>query len=237
VILSIPQLDLLDVANTLEWIFIILFPNYNLGQGLNDIYQNSVLIGLCEPLVQYCGFGPNPCCEGKNFLSIFFFLSLCFSFLSEGNCGDSCVFWTKNYLSMDKPGIGRFVVFMGIQSLISFTILLLIDYRILSKVWYFIKISGQSNSRNLNQSENNTISSIVPIRDTLQIPNITNEDDDVKEEAERIRSSPDHVLMETDVLVLNQVEKVYHGAFHAVDQISVGVKQRECFGLLGVNGA
>jgi ATP-binding cassette subfamily A (ABC1) protein 3 len=89
----------------------------------------------------------------------------------------------------------------------------------------------------LNQSENNTISSIVPIRDTLQIPNITNEDDDVKEEAERIRSSPDHVLMETDVLVLNQVEKVYHGAFHAVDQISVGVKQRECFGLLGVNGA
>jgi ATP-binding cassette subfamily A (ABC1) protein 3 len=65
VILSIPQLELLDVANILQWIFLILFPNYCLGQGLTDIYQNAFLNKLCEPLVPYCAFEPNPCCKGK----------------------------------------------------------------------------------------------------------------------------------------------------------------------------
>ncbi len=174
----------------------------------------------------------------KFFFVVVFFLRI-FSvlFFSEDNCGDSCVYWTSNYLAWSKPGIGRFVTFMGIQSLISFTLLLLIDYRILSEVWYFIGSIGQPNNRPLYQNGNSTVSAIVPIRETLQIPGITHEDNDVLEEEERIRTSPNHVLMETDVLVLSQVEKVYHGSFHAVDQISVGVKQRECFGLLGVNGA
>jgi len=69
VILSIPQLELLDTANLLEWIFLILFPNYSLGQGLNDIYQNSVLNDFCVPLSQICSWEPNPCCKGK---SLFF---------------------------------------------------------------------------------------------------------------------------------------------------------------------
>jgi hypothetical protein len=72
VILSIPQLGLLNVADILEWIFIVLFPNFSLGQGLNDIYQNSALNDLCQPLVQYCVFGPNPCCKGKTFVSSLF---------------------------------------------------------------------------------------------------------------------------------------------------------------------
>lgn len=63
------------------------------------------------------------------------------------------------------------------------------------------------------------------------------DDDDVAAESERIKNSSPNELMATDVMVLNDVEKVYHGSFHAVDQISVGVKHGECFGLLGVNGA
>lgn len=111
------------------------------------------------------------------------------------------------------------------------------DYRLLSKVGYFIRGGDRSKGRRSNQLGTNTISSIVPIRESLQIPNMSNDDDDVAAEAERIKSNANDVLMETDVLVLNEVEKVYNGSFHAVDQISVGVKQRECFGLLGVNGA
>jgi ABC-type glutathione transport system ATPase component len=122
---------------------------------------------------------------------------------------------------------------MGIQSIVSFTILLFIDYRIISKIWYFIGFSGQ----NFNNLGNNTVSTIVPIVDNVQIPNIVHEDEDVTEEAERIKAISNHEIVGTDVLVLNQVEKIYHGAFHAVDQISLGVKQGECFGLLGVNGA
>jgi len=217
VILSIPQLDLLDVADLLEWIFIILFPNYNLGQGLNDIYQNSVLNDLCAPIVQFCPFFPNPCCKDT--------------------CGSNCVYWTTNYLGWDKPGIGRFIVFMGIQSIVSFTILLFIDYRIISKIRYFICGPVQYDRSTVNQFRNNIISTTVQVTDNVQIPNVNHEDDDVVEEAERIKNTHTFVLTETDVLVLNQVEKVYNGMFHAVDQVSLGVKQRECFGLLGVNGA
>jgi ABC-type glutathione transport system ATPase component len=126
---------------------------------------------------------------------------------------------------------------MSIQSAFSFIMLLLIDYRIISQVWNFILNICQPNERLLYQNGNDNGSATTMPRLTRQISNIAHEDEDVIGEEERIRTSPDHVLMETDVLVLNQVEKVYHGSFHAVDQISIGVKQRECFGLLGVNGA
>ena len=224
VILSIPQLDLLDVARVLEWIFIILFPNYCLGQGLNSIYKNAVLIELCEPLVPLCDFIPNPCCKGK--------------------CGSTCVDFTSNYLDWQSPGIGRFVAFMAIQSFVFCTILLCMDYRVFAKLWYFLKrvccvrpVHYDSlNNPAADDSVSNIPSAIAGNVNRGLIIN-TDEDDDVREEADRIQATPPQTLMQTDVLVLNQVAKIYNGKFRAVDQLSVGVKQSECFGLLGVNGA
>jgi hypothetical protein len=155
---------------------------------------------------------------------------------------------------------------MGIQSIVSFAILLCIDYKIFPKIQGLFCHGFQINHQNYAHLENNNtenptnsvISSIVPVSNRAQIENITTEnpttcvvpiltvcriediaeqDNDVVEEAERILSTPNHVLMQTDVLVLNQVAKIYHGSFFAVDGLSVGVKRRECFGLLGVNGA
>jgi ABC-type glutathione transport system ATPase component len=129
---------------------------------------------------------------------------------------------------------------MGLQSIISFSILLLNDYQIFSKIWFFLHYGFRYNNRTYARLQDNTtnhaVSAIVQVEDNIRISD-TNEDDDVKEEAERIQNTPSHVLMQTDVLVLNQVEKIYNGAFHAVDRLSVGVKRSECFGLLGVNGA
>jgi hypothetical protein len=77
VILSIAQLELLDVAHALEWVFLILFPNYCLGQGLNDIYQNFMVLPICKEVSALCILGPNPCCKSKfrkviiNFISEF----------------------------------------------------------------------------------------------------------------------------------------------------------------------
>lgn len=125
---------------------------------------------------------------------------------------------------------------MSIQSVVSFTLLLLIDYRIFSKIRYYAQLIFRGNN-NYTSVESNTVSSIAIVDERVQVNNVSHEDDDVKAEAERIRGSSNDELMETDVMVLNHVEKVYHGSFHAVDQISVGVKHGECFGLLGVNGA
>nr|XP_034356614.1 retinal-specific phospholipid-transporting ATPase ABCA4 isoform X2 [Arvicanthis niloticus] len=63
---------------------------------------------------------------------------------------------------------------------------------------------------------------------------VFDEDDDVAEERQRVMSGGN----KTDILKLNQLTKVYSGASSpAVDQLCVGVRPGECFGLLGVNGA
>lgn len=123
---------------------------------------------------------------------------------------------------------------MAIQSVVMFAILLLNDYRVFSKFWSLC-CRGLSRGPTYNQFDANG-------HDTLDggvasARAAAGDDDDVRAEADRIRSAHTGELMQTDVLVLDQVERVYNGTFHAVDKVSVGVKHGECFGLLGVNGA
>ena len=68
-----------------------------------------------------------------------------------------------------------------------------------------------------------------------QLSNI-DEDDDVAKERDRIKNTPLAQLQATDSLILHELRKFY-GNFLAVDHLSVGIPQGECFGLLGVNGA
>ena len=49
-------------------------------------------------------------------------------------------------------------------------------------------------------------------------------------------NTPMSVLLDRDALVLTELTK-YYGQFKAVDSLSVGIPQGECFGLLGINGA
>ena len=58
------------------------------------------------------------------------------------------------------------------------------------------------------------------------------EDEDVALERQRLSSGG----AQSDTLVLDSLYKQY-GPFVAVDHISVGVPEQECFGLLGQNGA
>src|SRR6218665_4015530 len=62
------------------------------------------------------------------------------------------------------------------------------------------------------------------------------EDSDVANERQRISSNPIQELAKTDPLVIHDLTKLY-GNFMAVNQLSLEVSQKECFGLLGVNGA
>nr|CAD7448665.1 unnamed protein product [Timema bartmani] len=62
------------------------------------------------------------------------------------------------------------------------------------------------------------------------------DDSDVAEERAKIRMGNPDILRKTNDLLLSDVSKFY-GSFQAVDQLCVGVKRGECFGLLGVNGA
>ncbi|CAF3347478.1 unnamed protein product [Rotaria sp. Silwood1] len=82
----------------------------------------------------------------------------------------------------------------------------------------------------------------IPDRGCVRTPKnlkSLNEDDDVAAERERIYSDPNNTSY--DVLRMVNLVKVYGWIFGknftAVKQTCVGVKQGECFGLLGINGS
>ena len=72
-----------DTADLLDWVFIILLPNYNMGQGIANLYNNHNYVDLCynkfpptlnqtkgkEGLDKICEFAKQsnnsvPCCKG-----------------------------------------------------------------------------------------------------------------------------------------------------------------------------
>ena len=63
------------------------------------------------------------------------------------------------------------------------------------------------------------------------------EDNDVRAERNRINQLTMSDTGNTDKVILRELTKFYNGTFLAVDRLSLGIPEGECFGLLGVNGA
>lgn len=143
-------------------------------------------------------------------------------YLFAENCGYRCSEWQENVLAWESPGIGRAVVFMGIQGVVFFAILFFIESGFAQK--WSQKIMASSNEADLPSDLEMGLDSASP------------EDSDVLAEAERVKQTPFQDLVQADSLVLKEIRKFY-GQFLAVDNVSVGIPQGECFGLLGVNGA
>ena len=68
-ILTNPSLGLLSVADKIEWVFYIFFPNFCLGKGVQDIYVNYQNAKTCDNPVPCALFKArnltHPCCFGK----------------------------------------------------------------------------------------------------------------------------------------------------------------------------
>lgn len=64
-------------------------------------------------------------------------------------------------------------------------------------------------------------------------PNTENDDEDVIVENSRVKSGE----AGGDLIVLNDLSKVYPNGKCAVDRMSLGIPRGQCFGLLGINGA
>ncbi|XP_047145843.1 phospholipid-transporting ATPase ABCA3 isoform X2 [Hydra vulgaris] len=214
-ILSLPSLNLLDVANILKWVFLVL-PNYCLGQGIIDIFNNYQYNTIFDKALQMCidelrkqlPFLPSPKIK-----------ELCLTFTKEMFANQSVTFQT-NYLSWYNPGIGRSLVFMVIQAVIFFALVLFIEYRVLKRFISVIK------SRFLNRNQEKHL-----VQPGIQL------DEDVLMEQIRVEQGD----ISNCVLKLNGLTKVYGSKFGeeflAVDNISLGIQYGECFGLIGQNGA
>nr|UOU03312.1 ATP-binding cassette subfamily A3-1 [Brachionus rubens] len=210
-ILSLPTLNLLDVSIALEWVFLIIFPNYALGQGTVDLYDNYNKIKLCSNFEIFCSSFPNQCCRYANKGK-------------EKPCGENdCLYWSQDYLNWEKPGLKRFFIFMTLQFIIQFGIILLYESGYLRKIRYFFTTNSEE-------------SKPVVVDQQLELEKEHGDiqkDDDVTQEETRISNKK---YLDDEFFVVNGLTK-YYSNFMAVKGISFTLKPSECFGLLGVNGA
>lgn len=213
-IMRIPFLNVVDVAEALDWTFMVVFPHYCLGMGFSNFYVNKLDLDFCFNqginLPAFCPDPQNPCCKDCS--------------------GEFCLAWEENFLAWDYPGIGRNVFFMCIQCLVYFGLTLVIEYQLPQKLAYYIKGPGvnttpQTAYLDTHGVENGNSAGSLNRQMSL-------EDSDVSLEQQRVREG----RARYETLVLDDLYKEY-GAFVAVNRLCVGVPEQECFGLLGQNGA
>ncbi|XP_062564160.1 phospholipid-transporting ATPase ABCA3-like [Armigeres subalbatus] len=180
--------DLLHVAHGLEWGFMI-FPLFALSHALSNMNIAAATLQICDT---QCAIIP-----GCNEIVICELFPNC--------CG-------INIFSFEPTGISRNLLFMTGLGILSFALLLIIEYRLFNKVF-----------------KNSTAGKSPPALDLAEV------DTDVMLEKERVSQMTMSEIGATN-LVLRDVSK-YYKSFLAVNQISVSIEHSQCFGLLGVNGA
>lgn len=124
-----------------------------------------------------------------------------------------CLDFQSNYLSLEEPGIGLFLIYSVISSVLYWTLLTLIEYDSFAKF------------KKLFQRNQVTKPADGQVKD-----------DDVVAEKKRIDLLVQNFGQSDSPLIVNHLVKQY-GSFTAVNDISYSIKRGECFGLLGINGA
>ncbi|KAL3284408.1 hypothetical protein HHI36_018568 [Cryptolaemus montrouzieri] len=119
----------------------------------------------------------------------------------------------KNHFQWSQPGITSNIVYMFLFGTIVFCLIIMIDYKM------FNLILEKLNSRKRK----------YPVT-------VPYEDSDVSNEKMKIRNASESQLRQVYTLALKDVTR-YYGDFLAVNGLCLGIKEYECFGLLGINGA
>uniref|UniRef100_A0A1Y9GL18 ABC transporter domain-containing protein n=1 Tax=Anopheles arabiensis TaxID=7173 RepID=A0A1Y9GL18_ANOAR len=187
-LLRFEGIDLDDVADVLEWIFLF-FPSFSLTQSMNALNMVGGREALCQRACEQITF----CTEALKCA------------LVPQCCGTSAFTFDQ------QTGINRNLLFFAGIGVVSFAIILLVDYRVAKKLF-----SRSANGVTMSSDQGET-------------------DSDVLEEKRRIAACSSGELASYN-LVLKELSKNY-GKFVAVNKLSVGVRHSECFGLLGINGA
>lgn len=198
------------------------------------------------------------CHPSRGLLKAIVLTARCVS-VSTGNCGDKCSTYTDDYLGWQLPGVGRPLIFLAIQTVVFTCILFAIEAGHTScslaslcacaakalpsrpeiinqlptphipRMIADIGSGGEAGRMDDDDEENDVIRRVVSANIAAD------EDDDVVAERDRILAMPVKTL--GDTLIIKELDKFYGEGFHAVDRLTLGVPEGECFGLLGINGA
>ncbi|CAG7819982.1 unnamed protein product, partial [Allacma fusca] len=136
----------------------------------------------------------------------------------ESKC---CTLFQDSYFSWHELGIGKQLTSLFIFGLICIFLLAMSESGVIRKMR--IKIEKYKSSRR---------SVFKQIYETMELSDV-----DVANENRRITHATITTLALTDALIIKGLTKMYKGKFTAVDNLNLGVKKGEIFGLLGINGA
>ncbi|KAL0993447.1 hypothetical protein UPYG_G00108010 [Umbra pygmaea] len=112
-IMTIPELNLLDLSRILDKVF-LLFPNYCLGMSFSQFYQNYELLSFCMS---------NP--------------------IATRVCKAWNITYQEDYFSMSEPGVGRFLLAMSVQGLVFITLLFVIELQCVKTLHRFLSHLGR----------------------------------------------------------------------------------------------
>lgn len=182
-VLQLPSLESEKEAEICHYIFMVL-PTYTLAYSLIDQNTNYATRKLCTE-----------------------------SAIVQAKCAQDNITYTANALDWERPGIGQMALYMFLEGLLLFSLVLFIEVKFF--LGGFLKKSdGTSQSQKRAQ-----------------------EDEDVQNQRACINEMTPEAIQKQSV-VLKDLTKVYGGTnVTAVDHLCLGIPRGECFGLLGINGA
>uniref|UniRef100_A0A8D2DXF3 ABC transporter domain-containing protein n=1 Tax=Sciurus vulgaris TaxID=55149 RepID=A0A8D2DXF3_SCIVU len=127
----------------------------------------------------------------------------------------------KNIYAWESLGIGKYLAALAISGPVYIILLFLVETKV------FRRLKARLSNFFLKQK-------LVRLLKSASVP----EDQDVEEEAKTIKNYLE-TLRKTNPLVVKEVSKVYNKEVPllAVNKVSFTVQAKECFGLLGINGA
>ncbi|GBN11781.1 Retinal-specific ATP-binding cassette transporter [Araneus ventricosus] len=194
------------------WILRTLFPTFSLSYGFGNLFGIAFTNSFCDSIPSteldfYCNL---PTIDDRDVL-----FKCC-----KKICKDECL-KSSDFLTWDIHACGRDALFLCIHGFIFFSLVLLFEMKIMAVLLRTIRFRWRRwRNRNLLIVQENII-----------------EDSDVLREEERVRNL---IATETgsgrEALVLSDLTKLYKN-FYAVNRLTFGIHEEECFGLLGVNGA
>mmetsp|Transcript_3325 Transcript_3325/g.10183 ORF Transcript_3325/g.10183 Transcript_3325/m.10183 type:complete len:488 (-) Transcript_3325:183-1646(-) len=181
--------------------------------ALHGRYTNYMVHKYKDDITSQLGLGTTISCDDlKSLLDSG-------SQLSQYKCED-------NYLALEYPGIGKYLLSLSLQAVGYSVILILIELNIIALVAKVL-------------SEALDLNAMFAPRRVESAEGAGGEDEDVVAERRRVSGGGGD---DDDIVVIEDLTKVYKlpwcsGDVEAVQGLSMGVGRGECFGLLGVNGA
>ncbi|XP_070198704.1 phospholipid-transporting ATPase ABCA3-like [Littorina saxatilis] len=140
----------------------------------------------------------------------------CCKGFSKG-CGGKCDDFSENYWALEG-GMGRYLLCLFVQGVV------------------FLLLTLEFERQGLSRCDCACIYGCSCMGGKHTEGDAAEEDEDVAEERRRIASSDVKELCKQDCVLVKDICKTF-GSYRAVDNLSVGVDEKECFGLLGQNGA